>query len=384
MNVSVFTVLMGLLCFSLTTILGSFLVLRAKRQPSWLLGLIFALGIIRFLFPVEFINTPVIRCTHVYPVILKFFRKELWPGFSLIEGLCVLWCVGILGSLSRLALTLCRQHQIVRQCRAPEEESQLHRLCCQVTQELQCKKPVVVGVSPTVSSVIMIGFTKPAILFPAKSMQLSEGQLHCILLHELYHFRHRDLWLKLVLQIICCLLWWNPFAYLLKSNIDQILELRCDRCVCNLLSQKEQLQYSSALLCVLKAGKPARSLSTKYLGIPSKVRLRQRFRLLFQEHRPKSNNGLSWVAALLCVLLFLASYSVILQPGTEHPYVERECEQPEGIFDISKYILRYADGTLAYSEDGITTKILSPEMLSVPPYDTIPILNIAAEWEFGQ
>lgn len=384
MNVSVFTVLMGLLCFSLTTILGSFLVLRAKRQPSWLLGLIFALGIIRFLFPVEFIHAHIIRCTHVYPVILKFLHWKLWPGFSLLKGLFILWCAGIILSLFRLIFTLYRQHQIVRQCRAPEEGSQLHRLCCQATQELQCKKPVVVGVSPTVSSVIMIGFTKPAILFPSKSMQLSEGQLHCILLHELYHFRHRDLWLKLVLQIICCLLWWNPLAYLLKSNIDQILELRCNRCVCNLLSQKEQLQYSSALLCVLKAGKPARSLSTKYLGIPSKVRLRQRFRLLFQEHRPKSNNGLSWVAALLCVLLFLGSYSVILQPGTEHPYVERECEQPEGIFDASTCIFRYADGTLVYSKDGKMIRTLSPEMLSIPPYDTLPILNITSEWEFGQ
>jgi len=254
MRLSVFTVLTGLLCFSLITILGSFLVLRTKRRSFWLLGLVFALGLLRFLVPVEFHNTRVIRCTHVYPIIMKFLRRDLWPGFSLLEGLCVLWCAGIVWSLFRLALTLYRQHQIARLCQAPEEGSQLHRLCCQAAQELRCTKPVMIGVSQTVSTVIMIGFTKPTILFPSKSMQLSEEQLRCILLHELCHFRYRDLWLKLVLQVVCCLLWWNPLVYLFKSNIDQILELRCDRRVCNLLSKKEQLQYSSALLCILKAG----------------------------------------------------------------------------------------------------------------------------------
>ena len=384
MRLSVFTVLTGLLCFSLITILGSFLVLRTKRRSFWLLGLVFALGLLRFLVPVEFHNTRVIRCTHVYPIIMKFLRRDLWPGFSLLEGLCVLWCAGIVWSLFRLALTLYRQHQIARLCQAPEEGSQLHRLCCQAAQELRCTKPVMIGVSQTVSTVIMIGFTKPTILFPSKSMQLSEEQLRCILLHELCHFRYRDLWLKLVLQVVCCLLWWNPLVYLFKSNIDQILELRCDRRVCNLLSKKEQLQYSSALLCILKAGKPARSLSTKYLGIPSKARLRQRFRFLLQEHRPKSSSGRSWIAALLCVMLFLGSYSIVLQPGTEHPYVERECEQPEGTLDLSSYICRYPDGTLQYSKDGTIIRTLTPEMLSVPPYDTLLIVDVSMNRAFGE
>lgn len=116
MRLSVFTVLTGLLCFSLITILGSFLVLRTKRRSFWLLGLVFALGLLRFLVPVEFHNTRVIRCTHVYPIIMKFLRRDLWPGFSLLEGLCVLWCAGIVWSLFRLALTLYRQHQIARLC----------------------------------------------------------------------------------------------------------------------------------------------------------------------------------------------------------------------------------------------------------------------------
>ncbi|MFR0733999.1 MAG: M56 family metallopeptidase [Oscillospiraceae bacterium] len=162
--------------------------------------------------------------------------------------------------LCRLAVTLYRQHRIVQLCQLPQEGSQLHQLCCQAAREAQCSKPVSVGISCRVSTVMMVGFTKPVILLPPQSMQLPASQLHCILLHELYHYRSRDLWLKLGIRIFCCLLWWNPLVYLFKSSVDQILELRCDKHVCSRLSKLEQLQYSSALLEILKIGKPPLAL----------------------------------------------------------------------------------------------------------------------------
>ena len=83
-------------------------------------------------------------------------------------------------------------------------------------------------------------------------------------------------------------------------------------------------------------------------------------------------------------MLFLGSYSIVLQPGTEHPYVERECEQPEGTLDLSSYICRYPDGTLQYSKDGTIIRTLTPEMLSVPPYDTLLIVDISTNRAFGE
>lgn len=88
---------MGLICFSLAVILGSCLVLCTKGRSFWLLGLVFGLGFLRFLLPVEFPHTRVICCWHVYPSIISLLWQELWPGLSLGRGLLILWCVGSVG-----------------------------------------------------------------------------------------------------------------------------------------------------------------------------------------------------------------------------------------------------------------------------------------------
>ena len=167
--------------------------------------------------------------------------------------------------------------------------------------------------------------------------------------------------------------------YLFKSSVDQILELRCDKHVCSRLSKMEQLQYSSALLEILKIGKTSsRSLAAKYLGIPSKSRLRQRFRLLLQrERRPSKCAVLPWIGAALCMLVFLSSYTVILQPGFPPPAIEGIIERPS---DASlTYIFRKEDGQLEYYVEGEFVKELTPEMLSLPPYSDLPIIDVAIE-----
>ena len=136
---------MGLICFSLAVILGSCLVLCTKGRSFWLLGLVFGLGFLRFLLPVEFPHTRVICCWHVYPSIISLLWQELWPGLSLGRGLLILWCVGSVGMLCRLAVTLYRQHRIVQLCQLPQEGSRLHQLCCQAAREAQCSKPSLCG-----------------------------------------------------------------------------------------------------------------------------------------------------------------------------------------------------------------------------------------------
>ena len=56
----------------------------------------------------------------------------------------------------------------------------------------------------------------------------SDQELYCALLHELFHFYHRDAWIKLLVQLLCSLLWWNPLMYLFQRDVTQTLELHCD------------------------------------------------------------------------------------------------------------------------------------------------------------
>ncbi len=365
---------MALLCFSLTVTIGSVMVLRSKGRSFWLAGFVFALALIRFLVPFEFGRAYVIDCLHIYPGFMYLLWRELWPGFSVGLGLVLVWTAVAVGKLLWLGRTLYRQHQIVRQCRVLSEETPLSRLCRRAAGDVGCRRPIQVGISSQVSTAMLAGFRNPAILLPANLSQLSEQQQYYILLHELCHYKKRDLWVKLGIQFFCCLLWWNPLVYLLKSSVDQLLELRCDRQVCSLLPEGGVFLYSSTLLEVLRMGRPSSDpLTAKYLGIPTQIRIRQRFALLLQKKRPCRHSPASWLAAALCVVLFVGSYAVIFQPFYSPPASEQYVEPPVDM--VKDFILRYEDGRMEYWTNLIPVCNVTSDMLSTTPYCDMQIYD---------
>ena len=82
--------------------------------------------------------------------------------------------------------------------------------------------------------------------------------------HELCHFLSRDLWIKVGFQVIGCVLWWNPVMPLLKRNVEQLLELRCDQKVCRRLSAEKQLSYMETLSVLMKLG--STGVAQVYMG----------------------------------------------------------------------------------------------------------------------
>ena len=69
-----------------------------------------------------------------------------------------------------------------------------------------------------VSTPIIAGYIRPIIYLP--DIEFSDSELYYALLHECMHYLHKDLWVKLLIEIICAIYWWNPLIYLLKYNIS--------------------------------------------------------------------------------------------------------------------------------------------------------------------
>ena len=43
--------------------------------------------------------------------------------------------------------------------------------------------------------------------------------------------------------LLCCMFWWNPFLWLLKNKMDQLLELRCYFSVLEKIDTVQQDDY---------------------------------------------------------------------------------------------------------------------------------------------
>jgi beta-lactamase regulating signal transducer with metallopeptidase domain len=113
-------------------------------------------------------------------------------------------------------------------------------------------RKVFIQISETINVPATIGFVKPVILLPIASVNnLSVSQVEAIIMHELAHIKRYDYLINLIASFIETLVFFNPFTYLLSSQIRKECELCCDDAV---LSQKQDPgQYAYALLLLEKS-----------------------------------------------------------------------------------------------------------------------------------
>lgn len=107
-----------------------------------------------------------------------------------------------------------------------------------------------------------IGVFKKRILLPRQDY--TEQELRYILLHEETHFAHHDQLIKMLMQILCCIFWWNPFVYLLQKAVSQMLEIRCDR---EVAQSADKAEYMEVLLALVKDGGGSTSMVERFQRI---------------------------------------------------------------------------------------------------------------------
>ena len=80
--------------------------------------------------------------------------------------------------------------------------------------------------SGKVQSPMLIGFRAPMIVLPYKLY--GENELVMILRHELTHYKHHDLWYKLILLCANALHWFNPLVWMMNRQSGRDVEQVCD------------------------------------------------------------------------------------------------------------------------------------------------------------
>ena len=93
-------------------------------------------------------------------------------------------------------------------------------------EKLNIKTRVELSCNPLIASPMLIGFFRPRIILPAHEWE--DKELSYIFVHELIHYKQRDMFYKWLIQIVVCVHWFNPFVYLLEKEVNKSCELSCD------------------------------------------------------------------------------------------------------------------------------------------------------------
>lgn len=126
-----------------------------------------------------------------------------------------------------------------------------HPLLEEVKQALHITRTIRLGLAPAVSSPMLVGVFFPIVYLPCQA--LPKEHLRMVFLHELTHYKRKDLLLKWLALLVNAVHWFNPLAYLLRANLSEACEAACDRAVTRAMSHQERKQYMSTILTLAEA-----------------------------------------------------------------------------------------------------------------------------------
>ena len=102
--------------------------------------------------------------------------------------------------------------------------------------------------SDRIYSPMLYGIVKPRILLP-KNFDIEDREVcECILLHEMFHIKNKDLIKKQVALIVLLVHFFNPFVWLMYILFNRDIESSCDERVINYLGLNRKKDYALCLV----------------------------------------------------------------------------------------------------------------------------------------
>ena len=233
-----------------------------------------------------------------------------------------------------------------------------------IQSAMQLKGEIHLFESNLTQTPISYGILRKNICLP--SMAFSEKELYNIFVHELTHFKNRDLLIKFFSKLATCFFWWLPFTYLVSKDLEEFQEIRCDLHATRSMSIQQKISYLSTIQKLVsntgkrKLSKTADGSLTPLAGDSSPNLLIERFETVIQQEDKQKSIGLPRILiAFIAFFCFISSYFVVFLPFYPPPKAETVPSQ-DGIIEITPengYISVTKDGKIYLVSDGYSFEI---------------------------
>lgn len=308
--------------------------LRSFGIPALLF--LYGLCVFRIAFPLEFPFTKPIEITQDLQSFVHSIRLETidFGGVSMSPLHIALW-TWLAGALAAAFFFSYRYLRSIRKVKTLKGllpvDSVIEKVFAEVQREAAHRIPAELCICPGLDIPFGIGVFQKRILLSDK--EYSESEFFYILKHEYTHFCNHDLVVKMLVNLFCCVFWWNPFVYLLQNDITEILELKCDRVCTAGFSKMQKVGYLSILEKIVeetpeeddtplekRKGRLLSKTGASFFMQKNNSFTKERFRLV-QKPIVKGNLLGQIVVLSIFTALFMASYTVVVQPRFD-PSVE--------------------------------------------------------------
>lgn len=343
-----------------------------------LIGIVTVMTVLRLLLPFEFAITQTVLFPKWLSFLISRFRHELFyiAEFKITPWvlLCVVWIFGTLRQLLCFVREILHAKKYLSLYGKEVTDEPLYAdtfldICRKTSYKISLRIIKLSGISAP----MLYGYRTPYILLP-NTLQLPRQQLYHVLSHEISHYMHGDMLLKYGVRILTILYWWNPACYILKRQVELLLEMRIDDSVTQMDEHSKQ-EYLECLYTIANYSIACSDFPTSLcvdFGAKNTGDLTKRFDLLMHS-TDKSSKCLKIVVVLTAGLLFASSYLFIFEASYVSPEINETYITPSA---TDTYFIQNGTGTYDMYFRGIYLETIT----SLDGYSTeIPIYNSPEE-----
>ena len=274
--------------------------------------------------------------------------------------LLTLWRAGVIACVLWQGIGYYRLIRSLKGTSQPVERADLHTILQEQCADLVIDREIPLRVSAAADCPMLAGFIHPTLYLPDERISRTDAAF--IFRHELTHYKHGDLWLKLLLLAARCLHWFNPLVHLIARFAQEDIEAACDDAVVRGHDGAYRRAYGETILRSAIAQAQKRKALVSCFGDDKKTLMR-RFEGLFDKSVKKRG-----VALVVMIALLVGSLSCTIAVGDNDKGLTKELR-----IQLAQKQANEAEN-LGYTVklDGKDTYLITDREFSDNPGETIP------------
>ena len=274
--------------------------------------------------------------------------------------LLTLWLAGVVACVLWQGIGYYRLIRSLKGTSQPVERADLHTILREQCADLIIDREIPLRVSSAADCPMLAGFIHPTLYLPDEHISRTDAAF--IFRHELTHYKHGDLWLKLLLLAARCLHWFNPLVHLIARFAQEDIEAACDDAVVRGHDGAYRRAYGETILRSAIAQAQKRKALVSCFGDDKKTLMR-RFEGLFDKSVKKRG-----VALVVMIALLVGSLSCTIAVGDNDKGLTKELR-----IQLAQKQANEAEN-LGYTVklDGKDTYLITDREFSDNPSETIP------------
>ncbi|MCH5584063.1 M56 family metallopeptidase [Shimazuella sp. AN120528] len=191
-------------------------------------------------------------------------------------------------------------------------------------EKMGVKSSISLLATTEVESPTLYGFFRPKLLIPLNGLQeFDHNELRYIFLHELAHYKRKDILVNWIMTVLLIFHWFNPILWYAYHRMREDQELSCDEMAISHIHSDEVKNYGYTLIKLLQINSVKSILPTVANFSANKAQLKKRIIMITSFQR----KSITWSIIGLFSILLIAFVTLTNAKAAEiKPYVNKQIQ----------------------------------------------------------